>query len=101
MITFRSSTQDAGPERRQDLRVSRPHKKIHHQRVYPKQTGFQDGLYEKKGVTKSIAQQVEDKFMSPVDNFAAKALDMIEADVDQVKKDAEQTSVWSIFLTRS
>lgn len=39
--------------------------------------------------------------MSPVDNFAAKALDMIEADVDQVKKDAEQTSVWSIFLTRS
>jgi len=77
---------------------SRPHKKIHHQRVYPKQTGFQDRLYEKKGVPKSIAQQVEDKFMSPVDNFAATALDMIETDVDKVKKDSEQRSAWSFFL---
>ena len=39
--------------------ISRPHKKIHCQRVYPKQTGFLDRLYEKKGVPKSIAQQVD------------------------------------------
>ncbi|MBP0112791.1 DUF4238 domain-containing protein [Bradyrhizobium vignae] len=77
---------------------SRPYKKIHRRRVYPKQTGFQDMLYEKKGVPKSIAQQVEDKFMSPVDNFAAKALDIIEADVDKIKNDAEQQSAWSLFL---
>lgn len=77
---------------------SRPYKNIHRQRVYPKQTGFLDRLYEKKGVPKSIAQQVEDKFMSPVDNFAAKALDTIETNIDKVKNDAEQRSAWSLFL---
>ncbi len=77
---------------------SRPYKKINLQRVYPKQTGFLDRLYEKKGVPQSIAQQVEDKFMSPVDNFAAKALDLIETDVDKVKNDAKQRSAWSLFL---
>ena len=77
---------------------SRPHKNIHRQRVYPIQTGFKDRLYEKPGVPKSIAQQVEDKFMSPVDNFAAKALDVIEADVEKVRNDAERRSAWSLFL---
>ena len=76
----------------------RPYKKINLQRVYPKQTGFLDRLYEKRGVPQSIAQQVEDKFMSPVDNFAAKALDLIETDVDKIKNDAEQRSAWSLFL---
>ena len=77
---------------------SRPYKKIYTQRVYPKQTGFLDRLYEKKGVPKSIAQQVEDEFMSSVDNFAAKALSLIETDVEKVKNDAEQRSAWSLFL---
>jgi hypothetical protein len=77
---------------------SRPYKKIYRQRVYPIQTGFKDRLYEKPGVAKSIAQQVEDKFMSPVDNFAAKALDLIEADVEKIWNDAEQRSAWSLFL---
>lgn len=77
---------------------SRPYRKIHRQRVYPKQTGFLDRLCEKKGVSKSIAQQVEDKFMSPVDNFAAKALEVIETDVDKVKNDADRRSAWSLFL---
>ena len=43
---------------------SRPYKKIHSQRIFPVQTGFVDRLYEKKGVPKSIAQQVEDDAFS-------------------------------------
>lgn len=78
---------------------SRPYKnKIYRQRVYPIQTGFKDRLYETPGVPRSIAQQVEDKFMSPVDNFAAKALDIIEADVGKTQNDAERRSAWSLFL---
>jgi hypothetical protein len=77
---------------------SRPHKKIHSQRVYPKQTGFLDRLYEKKGVPKSIAQQVEDVFMKCVDNFAVNALSLIEIDAEKVKSDSEQRSAWSLFL---
>jgi hypothetical protein len=77
---------------------SRPHKKIHSHRVYPKQTGFLDLLYEKKGVPKRIAQRVEDVFMKSVDDFAADALSLIETDVKKVKNDAEQGSAWSLFL---
>ncbi len=77
---------------------SRPHKKIHSHRVYPKQTGFLDRLYEKKGVPKRIAQKVEDVFMKSVDNFTANALSLIETDVEKVKNDAEQGSAWSLFL---
>jgi Protein of unknown function (DUF4238) len=36
--------------------------------------------------------------MSPVDNFAAKALDLIEDDVERIRNDAEQRSAWSFFL---
>jgi hypothetical protein len=78
--------------------ISRPRKEIRSQRVYPKQTGFQYRLYEKKGVAKSIAQQVEDVFMSCVDNFAANALALIETDVQKIENDAEQRSAWSLFL---
>jgi hypothetical protein len=78
--------------------LSRPHKKIHSQRVFPVQTGFQDRLYEKKGVSKSFAQQVEDEFMKHVDNFAANALSLIETDVEKIKTDAQHRSAWSLFL---
>jgi hypothetical protein len=77
---------------------SRPYKKLQGKRVFPVQTGFLDRLYEKKGVPKSIAQQVEDEFMSPVDNFAANALSLIETDCDKARTDARQRSAWSLFL---
>jgi uncharacterized protein DUF4238 len=77
---------------------SRPHNKIHRQRVFPVQTGFLDRLYEKKGVPKPIAQQVEDEFMKPVDNFAANALNLIETDFEKIETDAKHRSVWSLFL---
>ncbi|MGY3133489.1 hypothetical protein ACVWZM_004171 [Bradyrhizobium sp. USDA 4501] len=36
--------------------------------------------------------------MSPVDNFAAKALVSIETDVDKLRSDAEARSAWLLFL---
>lgn len=77
---------------------SRPYKKIQSKRVLPVQTGFMNRLYEKKGVPKQIAQQVEDEFMSPVDNFAANALKLIETDFEKINTDTKHRSAWSLFL---
>lgn len=56
---------------------SRSREKIYDRRVVPKGTGFQDRLYETKGVPKQIAQRIEDDFMSSVDNHAAEALKLL------------------------
>ncbi len=77
---------------------SRPHKAIHDRRIYPVQTGFQDRLYEKKGVPKIIAQQVEDDFMKSVDTLASDALLLIETGDAKVDTDAKYRSAWSLFL---
>lgn len=77
---------------------SRPYKPIYDRRIHPVQTGFQDRLYEKKGVPKIIAQRVEDDFMKSVDNFASEALRMIEAGDAKIDTDAEHRSAWSLFL---
>jgi hypothetical protein len=77
---------------------SRPYKKIYSQRVFPVQTGFLDRLYEKKGVPKAIAQQVEDKFMKPVDTLAADALNLIETEDERIRTDPKYRSAWSLFL---
>jgi hypothetical protein len=72
-------------EDRKLCEYSRPYKKIHSRRIFPVQTGFLDRLYEKKGVPKAMAQQVEDEFMKPADTFAAVALKMIETDDEKIK----------------
>ena len=77
---------------------SRPYKNIYSKRIFPVQTGFLDRLYEKKGVPKTIAQQVEDEFMKPVDTFAADALNLIETDDERIKTDPKYRSAWSLFL---
>uniref|UniRef100_Q07NQ8 DUF4238 domain-containing protein n=1 Tax=Rhodopseudomonas palustris (strain BisA53) TaxID=316055 RepID=Q07NQ8_RHOP5 len=77
---------------------SRPYIKIHSQRVFPVQTGFFDRLYEKKGVPKTIAQQIEDEFMSPVDNLAANALNLIETNFEKIQTDTKHRPAWSLFL---
>lgn len=77
---------------------SRPYKDIHARRVFPVQTGFLDRLYEKKGVPKAIAQQVEDEFLKPVDNLAAVALNLIETDFGKIETDLKCRSAWSLFL---
>jgi Protein of unknown function (DUF4238) len=77
---------------------SRPRDSIRDQRVAPKSTGFQDRLYEMKGVPKLIAQRIEDDFMSFVDNHAAAALALLETDPAKVNGDQKQKSAWSLFL---
>lgn len=77
---------------------SRPHKKIHSSRIFPVQTGFVDRLYEKKGVPKSIAQQVEDELLKPVDTLASEALNLIETDFGKIETDPKYRSAWSLFL---
>jgi hypothetical protein len=77
---------------------SRPREKIYDHRVAPKSTGFQDRLYETKGVPKRIAQRIEDDFMSSVDNHAADALGVLETDAAKVNGDQKLKSAWSLFL---
>ena len=77
---------------------SRPHKAIYDRRIHPVQTGFQDRLYEKKGVPKIIAQQVEDDFMKSVDTLASEALQLIETGDAKIDTDAKHRSAWSLFL---
>jgi hypothetical protein len=77
---------------------SRPHKTIYTRRIFPVQTGFQNRLYEKKGVPKAIAQQLEDEFMKPADTFAAVALKMIETSDQRIETDPKYRSAWSLFL---
>jgi len=77
---------------------SRPFKKIYDRRIFPVQTGFLDRLYEKKGVPKLIAQQVEDDFMKSVDTLAADALKLIETGDPKINSDQKYRSAWSLFL---
>ncbi|MHC2255737.1 hypothetical protein ACVILK_005429 [Bradyrhizobium embrapense] len=77
---------------------SRPRDKIYDRRVVPKGTGFQDQLYETKGVPKLIAQRIEDDFMSSVDNHAAEALKLLETDAPKINGDQKHKSAWSLFL---
>jgi len=85
----------------QDFKItefSRPYKKLQSKRVYPVQTGFADRLYEMKGVPPSAAQKIEDEFMKPVDDHAAKALDLLEAGDPRFHTEAKHRSAWSHFL---
>ena len=77
---------------------SRPRDKIHDQRVAPKTTGFQDRLYEMKGVPQLIAQRIEDDFMSFVDNHAAAALALLETAPAKINGHQKHKSAWSLFL---
>jgi hypothetical protein len=77
---------------------SRPRDKIYNRRVAPKSTGFQDRLYETKGVPQAIAQRIEDDFMSSVDNHAAAALGQLETDASKINSDQKHKSAWSLFL---
>jgi hypothetical protein len=77
---------------------SRPRKDIYDRRIFPVQTGFLDRLYEKKGVLKLIAQQVEDDFMKSVDTGASDALHLIETGDANIDKDPKHRSAWSLFL---
>jgi hypothetical protein len=60
--------------------------------------GFQDRLYETKGVPKLIARRIEHDFMSSVDNHAAEAPGLLETDASKINGDQKHKSAWSLFL---
>lgn len=77
---------------------SRPHKVVVPKRCHPAQTGFAERLYEMPGLPPEQAQQVEQRFMQPVDMLAAEALEMLEGGDPRIDRDPRLRSAWSRFL---
>lgn len=65
-------------------------------RVYPKQTGFVDRLYELHGVEPEVAHKYETEFFKPVDTKAANVLAKFEA--GQFEVSDEERSAWTHFV---
>jgi hypothetical protein len=66
--------------------------------VKPERTGYMERLYELKGYEPGLAQQVEEKFFSPVDDIAAKALDLLYRRGHYGKWTDVQRSGWSRLM---
>jgi Protein of unknown function (DUF4238) len=79
-------------------RFSRPHDEIKARRVGPKKTAYIERLYETPGLPPEHAQQVEERFMQPLDTFAADALAMLENGDDRINRDPIPRSSWSCFI---
>lgn len=77
---------------------SKPRDEIVPNRRYPSQTGFQKRLYEMADQPPELAQQVESRFMQPLDTQAAEALAALEADDPIMTRDARLRSGWSRFI---
>lgn len=54
---------------------SRPYKSVIARRKYPKQVGFEPGLYTLPGLTAGAQQDLEDKFFKNTDQLASDAID--------------------------
>jgi hypothetical protein len=67
-------------------------------RRFPKQTGFEERLYEIEGLPPEQAQQVESGFMRSLDTLAAEALQALEADDPLMRRDTRLRSAWSRFI---
>lgn len=67
-------------------------------RKYPAATGFADKLYELKGLEADLANAAETKFFSPVDNAAADALTLLEAQGNHAHWDSRRRAGWAVFL---
>ncbi|WP_158511132.1 DUF4238 domain-containing protein [Azospirillum thiophilum] len=77
---------------------SRPHENVMPKRCHPAQTGFSERLYEMPGLPPDRAQQIEQRFMQPVDTMAAEALEMLETGDPRIHQEARLRSAWSRFL---
>jgi len=77
---------------------SKPRDEIVPNRRYPSQTGFQERLYEMMDQPPELAQQVESRFMQPLDTLAAEALAALEADDPIMTRDVRLRSGWSRFI---
>jgi Protein of unknown function (DUF4238) len=70
--------------------------RVRPKRVYPKQTGFVDRLYELRGVTPQQSQYIETGFFRPVDTKAATVLQKMEGGGCEFS--GAERSAWSNFL---
>jgi len=77
---------------------SRPHEEIVPLRRHPEQTGFVPRLYQMPGLPPEDAQQIERKFMQPLDTMAADALVMLEMNDPRITKEAKPRSAWTRFI---
>lgn len=77
--------------------IKNAHGKVEAQRKSPKATGFQRDLYRTDGVPDELAQHVETKFMSKIDNDAARALQKIVVGDSTPWINDEQTG-WTKYL---
>ncbi|WMT89164.1 DUF4238 domain-containing protein [Pelagibacterium sp. H642] len=77
---------------------SRPHDRLVRNRRHPTATGFADKLYELRGLEDDLANAVETKFFSPVDNAAADALALMEAEGNRARWDSRRRTGWAVFL---
>ena len=77
---------------------SRPHNRVVRNRRHPTATGFADKLYELRGLEDDLANAVETKFFSPVDNAAADALALMEAEGNRARWDSRRRTGWAVFL---
>jgi hypothetical protein len=67
-------------------------------RRHPGATGFADKLYELRGLADDLANAVETKFFSPIDNAAADALKLMEAEGNRARWDSRTRTGWAVFL---
>lgn len=77
---------------------SRPRDGVVPNRRHPTATGFADRLYELSGLEPRLANAVETKFFSPVDNAASEALTLMEAEGNRARWDTTRRSGWAVFL---
>lgn len=77
--------------------IKKDHGKVEAQRKSPRATGFQRDLYRTDGVPDALAQHVEKKFMSPLDNDAAGALHKILSG-DRTPWTGDERTAWTTFI---
>jgi hypothetical protein len=77
---------------------SRPYDRVVRNRRHPTATGFADKLYELRGLEDDLTNMVETKFFSPVDNAAADALALMEAEGNRARWNSQKRTGWAVFL---
>lgn len=80
------------------VEFSRPQNGLIIKRTTPESTGFERRLYEMRGFSPELAQQVEEKFFKPVDTKASEALALLENFGHAAQWTDESRSAWSRFL---
>lgn len=67
-------------------------------RTAPAGTGYVDKLYELAGTGREEAQAIEEHFFRPVDDYASKALKLLETGDPSMGSSVRHRSAWSLFL---